>query len=77
MTTHAKARRDFEYLESLAILEDQVELDADRIYLMQDPTKAMAAQMYTDGIALWFTEHGDRFDAEPRVQRIREYYGEY
>lgn len=74
MTTHAKARRDFELLETFAALSDQVELDSEREWLMQDPTKQRAARMYCSGITLWFSEHGDSFDSEPEVRKIRRYY---
>lgn len=74
MTTYAKARRDFEYLESLAHLSDQVELDSDRERLMQEPTKAVAMDMYISGICLWFGEHRDSFDHERKVSAIRDYY---
>jgi hypothetical protein len=74
MTQHAKARADFEYLETLALLEDQVELDAGREALMRDPTKERAADMYCSGIALWFGEHSEQFDDDPRVRKIRQYY---
>jgi hypothetical protein len=72
--SYAKARADFEYLESLAELVDQVELDAEREGLMRDPTKARAARMYADGISLWFYEHRGRFSDDKRVQAISERY---
>ena len=74
MVTHAKARRDFELLENIAELTDQVSLDDEREWLMQDPTKARAADMYCSGISLWFSAHGDSYDSEPEVRRIRRYY---
>ena len=72
---YAQARADFEFLESLAVLEDQVELDAEREPLMQNPTKAKAAAMYESGIASWFREHAGRF-VGPRVAEIAARYGE-
>lgn len=53
-----QARADFEYLCSLAELDDQVELDSERENLMQNPTKRCAALMYESGVRLWFGEHG-------------------
>lgn len=52
------ARYDFEKLEQLAELSDQVELDSERLHLMQNPTQKTAADMYESGIRLWFREHG-------------------
>lgn len=71
---YAKARSDFEYLESLAELGDQVELDSERIYLMQEPTKQRACDMYESAIRLWFGENGGSFDTNRRVRGIRERY---
>lgn len=62
------ARQDFETLETIAPLDDQVELDARREELMRCPTKAKAADMYESAIRLWFREH---VDAEG-VDDIRE-----
>ena len=58
MKRYDVARADFEFLERIALLEDQVELDAEREPLMKNPTKAKAAQLYEFGITLWFREHG-------------------
>ena len=66
MKSYAKCRRDFEFLETIAELEDQVELDAARKYLMENPTKEFAAGMYHSGICLWFKEHG----VSPETQKI-------
>ena len=55
---YTSARAAFEALERIAELSDQVELDADRESLMQEPTKKRAAQLYCAGIRLWFQEHG-------------------
>lgn len=52
------ARRDFETLEKIAELSDQVELDSERLNLMQNPTKQQAMGMYEAGIRLWFDQHG-------------------
>lgn len=68
-----KARSDFEYLETIAILDDQVELDARRLELMQNPSKATACDMYESGIRLWFKEHGIKW-SNSRVLAIAEHY---
>lgn len=74
MTGYAKARRDFEYLESVTHLSDQVELDGEREALMQNPTKEKAADMYISGICLWFQEHRENFDDDRKVAAIRKHY---
>lgn len=56
--SYKQVRKDFEALERIAELSDQVELDAEREQLMQNPTKAKAAEMYHAAIELWFREHG-------------------
>lgn len=70
MATYKTARSDFEFLETLADLVDQVDLDAEREELMREPTKAHARNMYEDAISLWFKEHQDSFSETPRVRRI-------
>jgi hypothetical protein len=52
------ARADFEFLETIHELDDQVDIDSDREYLMQNPTKKVAMSMYMSCIKLWFLEHG-------------------
>ena len=74
MTTYAKARRDFEYLEEVCWLDDQVDLEAERETLMQNPCKAQAASMYAIGVGLWFREHGEEYDDDPKVRAIRRHY---
>lgn len=73
---YADVRRTFEYLESLAELTDQVELDASRIDLMRTPTKAMAASMYLSAIHMWLAEHGSHYADDFNVTQIAEEYGE-
>lgn len=73
---YIKVRADFEYLESKAILEDQVELDAEREPLMQNPTRRKAAFMYMQAIGLWFGEHRGKFTHDKRVMLIADKYGE-
>jgi hypothetical protein len=69
---YTQARADFEYLERLAELDDQVELDAQRTNLMRNPTKLHAAKMYEAGVRMWFQEHHDRFTDDRRVCEIKE-----
>lgn len=57
MQRYNQARADFEALERIHPLDDQVELDSDRLALMEEPTQAKAASMYEAGIRLWFLEH--------------------
>ncbi|AXQ68912.1 hypothetical protein HOU00_gp213 [Caulobacter phage CcrPW] len=61
-------RRDFETLERIAELSDQVELDARRLDLMRTPTKAKAADLYHSAILMWFNEHGE--DAAPELAEV-------
>lgn len=56
--TYSQTRKDFESLERIAELSDQVELDAERLPLMENPTKKKAQDMYDSAIHLWFHEHG-------------------
>jgi len=74
--SYAQTRKDFEFLESLAELYDQVELDARREELMQTPTRAKAAELYRSAISLWFVEHGKREWSNHYVTIIEKRYGE-
>lgn len=67
-----KARKAFEYLESLVPLDDQVELDSERENLMRNPTKTKAAELYEAGIRLWEREHMPH--ADQRARKICEDY---
>ena len=70
---YEKAREVFEALEAIVELEDQVELDAERLGLMRNPTKAKAASMYEAGIRLWLSEHGeDRIEDTDLLDAILE-----
>jgi hypothetical protein len=69
--TYARVRADFEALERVTKLTDQVELDAERLNLMRNPTKVFAATLYREGIRLWFQEH----PAALAPAYIRESYG--
>jgi hypothetical protein len=64
-----QARADFEALEKIHELYDQVELDAVREELMREPTKTHAASIYESGIDLWFGEHGVPPEAEEIAER--------
>lgn len=66
---YAQVRKDFEYLETLADLVDQVELDSEREQLMQNPTKRKAADMYHSAVLLWFGEHGTIWFGGPEVNQ--------
>lgn len=68
-TTYEQARKDFEYLETIAPLDDQVELDSQREELMRTPTKKFAKEMYIAAIELWFREHGVKIGSEIIAQR--------
>jgi hypothetical protein len=65
--SYARYRRDFEALERIAELDEQVELDAARLDLMRNPTKARAAAMYLAAIEMWFAEHGA--EAAPKLAK--------
>lgn len=69
-----QARADFEYLETLAELSDQVEIDAQRLDLMQNPTRERAAKMYASCIQLWMQEHQDTYVTNPNVRDIEDRY---
>lgn len=53
---YGKARRDFEYLETLFKLPDQVEIDSCMDDFMQNPTVEYATGLYTSKIELWFSQ---------------------
>lgn len=74
MSSYDQARADFEALERLAELNDQVELDARRGDLMRNPKKAMAASLYETGVSLWLDEHRVYFGSHPTVQAIAARY---
>jgi len=71
---YEEARSDFEYLESIAKLEDQVELDSDREALMRNPTKSQAASMYEAGIRLWFFENRRKGNLPAQAKKIESKY---
>jgi len=57
---YAQSRRDFEYLETIIEVSDMVEIDAEMINLMENPTKNNAAEIYQSAIEIWFSEHSWR-----------------
>lgn len=67
--TYEQARKDFEFLETIAPLDDQVELDSQREELMRNPTKIFAKEMYISAIELWFWEHGVKIGSEIIARR--------
>lgn len=73
--SYAQARKDFEFLEALAELYDQVELDAERLNLMRNPTKAFAEKLYRSAITLWFQEHGRKHWPNEYHRVIASRYG--
>ena len=68
MSRYDKAREAFEYLETIAELDDQVELDAERESLMRNPTKAKAADMYEAAIRLWLRENSEGLSDEHALE---------
>lgn len=73
--SYKQARSDFEYLESLAELTDQVELDSARLDLMRNPSKLQAQGMYESGIEMWFREHGENYGHDKKVRKIAYRHG--
>lgn len=72
--TYARARKDFEYLETIEELDDWVSLMDDLTEFMQKPNKKFAQGLYENAISLWFGEHGVE-GHEQRVVSIAERYG--
>lgn len=75
MPIYDTVRRDFEYLEGVAELDDCVEIDAQVFDLLRNPTKRKAAEIYEGGICAWFGEHKSTFAHDPEVRRIADTYG--
>jgi hypothetical protein len=76
MMSYKRARADFEHLETIAELCDQMELDAEREALMRNPTKAKAGEMYEAACRLWFDEHGVVNGTEAIAKRIMRERGQ-
>lgn len=61
-------RSDFEELEKIKELDDQVTLDAERLALMRNPSTRFAADLYYRAISLWIGEHGYALRGHPFVK---------
>lgn len=61
---YKQTRKDAEYLESIIDVDDQVEIAAKVIELMENPTKIKAEEMYYNLIELWFTERRAYYERE-------------
>lgn len=75
-------KRDYKFLESVAIGGDLVEVDASVFDLMESPTKKKAAELYELAINQWFKAIGSSIAGIPedvlentKVARIAEKYG--
>lgn len=73
---YAQARNDFEYLESVADLDDWAELQGDLLVLMHTPTKVMATTFYKRAIGLWFSENAINQDGK-MSKGVRKIYERY
>ena len=73
--TYTRARKDFEYLETVEPLDDWVEIQGDVIGMMENPTKKNAADFYERCIALWFMEKRHNVNLPRRAKRIKDRYG--
>jgi len=71
MTFYQRRRKDFETLEAIRDLEDQVELDSQREELMQNPTKRKAGIMYEEAITLWLWENRGNIPPEAKAIAAR------
>lgn len=71
---YAKARKDFEFLETVVQLNDWVSLMDDLEEFMRKPNKLYAQGLYERGIGLWFQENGTEGHGR-RVSNIAERYG--
>lgn len=69
--SYLSARRDFETLEGILDLEDQVELDSNREALMRNPTREFAAELYESAIRLWFDQNKEASE-DPIAVEIAE-----
>jgi predicted chitinase len=73
--SYEQARKDFEALEKYAEVDDEVTLDAERRNLMNNPTKAFAAELFRNAIGLWMAENFEKFSDSGEVKAIRSRYG--
>jgi hypothetical protein len=76
MTTHAKAVRDYQYLDSVQEVDDIVTAMDEVEFLMMDPTKKRATDMLEGLISIWFSEASlDGRSMDAKTKRIARYYG--
>lgn len=75
MATYARARKDFEYLETITPLNDWVELMSDLESFMKNPNKQYGMGMYERAIGLWFNENGTNHNR--RIDAIAERWGAF
>lgn len=74
---YERARKDFEVLEAIKELEDEAELDSERLSLMQNPTEEYATKLYHYAIELWFRQTHPDFKDNDIVRAIEtrhQYY---
>ena len=75
--TYKQVREDFEYIESLCELDDQVEIMANIDEFMRNPTKAYATGLYRSKLLMWFRErrfYGHAKLKDERVIKIQQRY---
>lgn len=79
MISYAQSRKDFEFLESIAEMDDWAELQGDLHLLMQSPTQKKATEFYVRAIRLWFFEHGAKRKTPltAKQKKIRDRYDAY
>lgn len=74
--THAKAARDYTYLDGHTLLDDAVTAMDEVQNLMLQPTKAKATEMLEGLIGIWFYEaQRDGRDLDARCKKIARDYG--
>lgn len=56
--SYAVTRKDFEYLETIAELDDWVTIMDEVENFMRKPNKEFASGLYETAISKWFDEHG-------------------
>lgn len=71
---YGRARKDFEYLETICELDDWVEIDGQVRDLMENPSKKRAEQLYESCIGLWFQEQRRASDLPRRAKAIQKRY---
>jgi hypothetical protein len=72
MTGYAQTRKDYDFLNSIIAVDDQVSLMDQVQDLMENPNKAYAQSMYEGAIGLWFSERRvSSTDDVPKKHRRR------